>query len=81
MWSCVLYAKIVLLLKHAVQYSTDGLCCEAVLLQTRTTVSSQDVNLQHFKLSVSNPRTMACVQFNMPFESSNLPGDGPVVPD
>ena len=34
--------------------------------------------LQSFKLRVSNPRTAAYAYFNMPFESSNLPGAGPI---
>ena len=44
-------------------------------------VSSHNFNWQHFKLRVSDPRTSAYVHFNMPFESSNLPGAGPSCPD
>ena len=38
------------------------------------TVSSQNSKLNDIKLRVSNPRTIAYVYFNMPFESSNFPG-------
>ena len=40
--------------------------------------SSHHFNLHNFKLMVSNPRTIAYVHFNMPFEHSNLPGAGPI---
>ena len=43
--------------------------------------SSHNFNSQDFKLRVSNPRTIAYVQFNMPFKSSNLPGSGPIFLD
>ena len=45
------------------------------------TVSSHEFNLQHFKLRVSNPRTIAYVHFNTPFESSNLPDPWHIFPD
>ena len=36
---------------------------------------------QHLKLRVSNPRTVANCHSETPFESSNLPGAGPIFPD
>ena len=45
------------------------------------TVSSHEFNLQHFKLRVSNLRTIAYSHFGVPFGSSNLPGAGPIFPD
>ena len=39
------------------------------------------LDLRHIKLRVSNPRTIACVHFNVPFGSSNLPGSGPTSPE
>ena len=45
------------------------------------TVTSDNFDLQYFKLRASNPRTIAYVQFNMPSESSNLPGAGLIFPD
>ena len=45
------------------------------------TVSSHRFNSQDFKLGVSNPRTIAYHDLNMPFESSDLPGAGPICPD
>ena len=44
-------------------------------------VSSHDFSLQTFKLSVSDPRAIAYLHSNMPFESSSLPGAGPIFPD
>ena len=44
----------------------------------RDVFSSHTLNSQHFKLRVSNPGTVACVHFKLPFESSNLPGAGPI---
>ena len=41
-------------------------------------VSSHNVNSHNFNLRVSNPRTIAYVHFNMPFDSSNLPWTGPI---
>ena len=43
--------------------------------------SATSLNSQHFKSRVSNPRTIAYFHSNMPFESSNLPGAGPNLPD
>ena len=40
--------------------------------------SSHNFNSQNVKLRVSNLRTIACVRFKVPFESSNLPGAGPI---
>ena len=34
-----------------------------------------------FNLRASNPRTTAYLDLNMPFECSNLPGSGPILPD
>ena len=35
-----------------------------------------------FKIvGLSNPRTIAYVQVKTPYESSNLPGAGPIFPD
>ena len=45
------------------------------------TVSSHNSNSHSFKLRVSNPRPIAFVHLNMPFESSNLAGSGPNFPD
>ena len=50
-------------------------------LETLPTVSSHNFDSQTFKLRVSNPRTTAYCHFKMPFESSNLPGAGPIFPD
>ena len=50
-----------------------------VFLQRNSyTVSSHTFHLHHFKSRVSNPRAIAYVPFNMPFERPNLPeGVGP----
>ena len=45
------------------------------------TVSSRNFNSRYLKSRVSNPRTIAYVRFEMPFESSNLPGARPIFPD
>ena len=42
---------------------------------------SHNLNSQSFKLRASNPRTIAYVHFNTPFESSDLPGAGTIFPD
>ena len=42
------------------------------------TVNSHNCDAQQFKLRVSNLRTVTYVHFNLPFESSNLPGAGPI---
>ena len=42
------------------------------------TESSHGFNSQKFESRVSNPRTNADVHFKMAFESSNLPGAGPI---
>ena len=44
-------------------------------------VSSRNFNLQSSKLRIPNPRTTAYGQFEIPFESSNIPGAGPILPD
>ena len=44
------------------------------------TVSSHTFSTQHFKSRVSNPRAIAYFHFRMLFESSNLPGAGPIFP-
>ena len=38
-------------------------------------------NSQTLNLRVSNPRTIVCFSFNLPFESEHLPGAGPIYPD
>ena len=43
--------------------------------------SVHDLNSHNFKSRVSNPRTTGYLHFNTPFESSNLPGSGPICPD
>ena len=45
------------------------------------TVSSHNLDSHNFRLRVSNPRPIACLHLNMPFESSNLQGAGPIFPD
>ena len=45
------------------------------------TVDSHKFNLLSFNLRVSNPRTVAYLHFEMPLESSDLPGAGPIFPD
>ena len=42
-------------------------------------VKSHNSNSWTFKLRVSNPRTFAYARSKMPFESSNIPGAGPIV--
>ena len=44
-------------------------------------VNSHNFNSHNFKLRASSPRTIAFFHFNMPFESSHLPGAGPMFPD
>ena len=44
----------------------------------RFTVGSHDFDSQDFKLRVSNPRTVAYLHLNMPFDGSNLSGAGPM---
>ena len=44
------------------------------------TVSSRSFNSQNFKSRVSNPRIIAYLHFNVPSESSSLPGAGPILP-
>ncbi len=46
-----------------------------------STVSSRGFNLHNFKFGASNPRSIACFHFEVPFEGSNLPGAGPIFPD
>ena len=46
-----------------------------------STVSSQKFTLQLDKPRASNPRAIAYVHFNMPFESTHLQGAGPDFPD
>ena len=46
------------------------------ILRVSSTVSSHNLSSHSFKLRVSNPRTIAYVDFNMPFESSNIQGLG-----
>ena len=43
-------------------------------------VGSHTFSSQNFKSRVSNPRAIAYFHFNRPFESSNLPGAGPIFP-
>ena len=43
-------------------------------------VSSRYFHSQKLKLRVPNPRTFAYAHFKMPFESSKLPGPGPIFP-
>ena len=46
------------------------------------TVSSHNFNSQNSELGSSSPRAViAYFHFRMPFESSNLPGVGPIFPD
>ena len=45
------------------------------------TVSSHNFNSHNFNLRVSDPRTIAYFHFKMLLESSNLPGNGPILPD
>ena len=47
----------------------------------RATVTYHNINSQPFRLRLSNHRTIDHVHFNMPFETSNLSGAGPVSPD
>ena len=46
-------------------------------------ISSIRIIIHHsnFKLRVSNPRNIAYVHFKMPFETSNIPEAGPILPD
>ena len=44
------------------------------------TVGSHNVNLQNVNVRVSNPGIIAYAHFEMPFESSNLLGSGPLFP-
>ena len=53
----------------------------SVETKQHNTVSSDDFNLQHFKLRVSNPSAIVYVHFEMPFESSNPPGAGHIFQD
>ena len=46
-----------------------------------STVSSHNFHLHNFKFGVSNSRTIAYAHFKLPFESSDLPGAGPIFPD
>ena len=41
-------------------------------------LTSYKFNSQHVNLGVSNPKTTDYVHFKVPFESSNLPGAGPI---
>ena len=45
------------------------------------TVSSRKFDSESFKSRVSHPGTIACVRFEMPFDSSNIQGSGPVFPN
>ena len=54
---------------------------QASLFALGCSVSSHNLRLQTFRLRVSNPRTIADFHFNLPFERSSLPGDGPIFPD
>ena len=47
----------------------------------RTFQATVSYHSQNFKLRVSNSRSVAYVDFKMPFESSNIPGSGPNFPD
>ena len=51
------------------------------LNQHTRTVSSLNYMFGVFQLRVSNPRPIAYVHFNVLFESSTLPGPGPIFPD
>ena len=48
---------------------------------TRGAVSSHNFNSLNVKLRVSNPRAIAYAHLKVPFESSDLPGAGPIFPD
>ena len=44
-------------------------------------VSSHNLNSHNFKSRVSNPRTISYAHSKVSFESPNLPGSGPILPD
>ena len=48
------------------------------MLPVQPAVGSRDFNPHNFNPRVSDPRAAACLQFKMPFGSSNLPGAGPI---
>ena len=49
--------------------------------RTVFTVSSHNFRSRYFTWRASDPRTIAYLHLNMPFESPNLPGAGPIFPD
>ena len=51
------------------------------IMRARSAFSSHGLDSQTIELRVSNPRTVACLDLTMPYESSNLPGAGPIFPD
>ena len=55
----------------------DGLRCPR-LLTLDCAVSSHKLRAGHFKVRVSNPRIAACLDLKVPFQSSKLPGSGPI---
>ena len=50
-------------------------------LAPETPASSRNLSSQTVSSRVPNPRTIAYAPFEMPFESLDLPGSGPIFPD
>ena len=55
--------------------------CWYVCPRATPTHGSRTLDSQQFKSGVSHPRIIAHVHLEKPFESSNLPGAGPIFPD
>ena len=71
------------LVENGLLYDWYLLACSHTMPQhiTAGPVTSHNNNSQTFNLRVSGPRNLAHVHFKLPFESSNLPGAGPISPD
>ena len=82
-----IFSNRILVTAYKIETPMYNVCHPAVGLPTipnpqspnplRCTVSSHNFNLPKIKLRVSNPRTIAYFHF----ESSDLPGAGPIFPD